>query len=145
MSGKFRYCGDPVFLSALALYLLNRVLFKPWTQGHTTFFAYYSNDLLCIPFCLPPVLYVYRLLGLREPNRFPTRFEVLAHLVVWSLFFEWIAPVIIKGPFAWTVADPWDVVAYAVGALIATSFWGTWRRSSRRAPTAHTERRKEAL
>ncbi len=131
MSRRYRYCSDPVFLCAFALYLLNKVVFKPLAQGHTTFFAYYGNDLLCIPFCLPPVLYVYRLIGLRSPARFPTRFEVLAHVVVWSFFFEWLAPLVIKGPFAWSVADPWDVVAYAVGATIAGIFWGTWSQSDR--------------
>jgi hypothetical protein len=131
MTRRFRYCADPVFLTATGLYVLNKLCFKPWAQGYTVFFAYYVNDLLCIPFCLPPVLSVYRWLRLRRAYSFPTRFEVLIHLVVWSLFFEWIAPVLIKGPFVWTVADPWDVVAYAVGAGIAGLFWGTWRLPSR--------------
>lgn len=140
MPARYRYCGDPVFLTALMLYLLNKTVFKPLAVGHTTFFAYYGNDLLCIPFCLPPVLYVYRLVGLRARDRYPTRFELLSHLIVWSLFFEWLAPVVLRGPFAWSVADPWDVVAYAVGTAIAGGVWGTWY-GAKRAVTmkAHAE------
>jgi hypothetical protein len=126
MPARYRYCADPVFLTALLLYLLNRLAFKPLALGHTVFFEYYGNDVLCIPFCLPPVLYVYRLLRLRPRDRYPTRFEVLTHLIVWSLFFEWLGPVVLRGPFAWTIADPLDVVAYAVGAAVAGTFWGTW-------------------
>ncbi|MCW3053893.1 MAG: hypothetical protein JWN14_3063, partial [Chthonomonadales bacterium] len=29
MPARYRYCADPVFLAAFALYLLNRVAFKP--------------------------------------------------------------------------------------------------------------------
>ena len=134
--GAFRYCLDPVFLTAAALYVLNLLVFKPLARGHVHFFEYYGNSLLCIPVCLPPVLYVYRLLGLREPRSFPTRFEILSHLIVWSLFFKWLGPVVIKGPFAWAAADPWDVLWYWVGAVIADGFWGVWERADNRAGLA---------
>ena len=135
-SGAFRYCLDPVFLTAAVLYGLNRWVFKPLAQGHVHFFAYYGNSLLCIAFCLPPVLFVYRLVGLRDPKSFPTRFEIVSHLIVWSLFFKWLAPQVIKGPFAWVAADPWDVVWYIIGGVIAGGFWGVWRRRPVAAGTA---------
>ncbi len=145
MPRKYRYCFDPVFLTAFVLYLLNRWLFKPWSQGHTTLFAYYGNDVLCIPFCLPPVLFVYRLLKMRRPYSYPTRFEMLSHLIIWSLFFKWLGPSVIKGPFAWTSTDPWDVVAYSIGAIIAGFCWGTWPTGFTRKKTVSIMEAKEAL
>ncbi len=130
MYGAFRYCRDPVFLTALGLYVLNRWLFKPLAEGHTDFFRNWGNDLLFIPLCLPPWLYINRLFGLRRPGSYPTRFEVLIHTLAWSLFCYWLAPVVIRGPFAWKAIDPWDPVACVVGALIAGIYWGTWRNGA---------------
>jgi len=120
-----------VFLTCGALYLLNRFWWKPDLElfRHTTLFAWYLNDILCIPFCLPPLLYLYGILRFRKPTAYPTRFEVLTHLVVWSLFFEWLAPFYLHRIFPNTVSDPWDVVAYAVGAAIAGCAWGTWSQT----------------
>jgi len=134
MPSRFRYCFDPVFLISLALYLTNRFLLKPnlVLSHHTTLFTWYLNDLLCIPVCLPPCLLVYRMLRLRRPNFQPTRFEILSHLVVWSVWFEWFAPTFLHRQFPMAVADPWDVVAYAIGAAIAGAVWGTWGRGQAR-------------
>ncbi len=134
MYRRYSYFRDPVFLSAVILYILNRALFKPWAHGHTHFFQFYFNDLICIPFWLPPWLYIYRRIGIRKHDYFPTRFEVLTHWIVWSLFFEWIGPAI-KGPFAWAVADPWDITAYGAGALITGFFWGAWSQPNRKKPS----------
>ena len=117
--GAFRYCLDPVFLTAAALYMLNRWVFKPLGQGHVHFFAYYGNSLFCIAFCLPPVLFVYRLVGLREPKSFPTRFEIVSHLIVWSLFFKWLAPTVTV-TVGQTVRGGMDIVA-RLGSPIATT------------------------
>jgi hypothetical protein len=142
MSGSFRYFRDPAFLTALTLYLVNRGLLKPLTLGHVGFFHDYFNDLLCIPFWLPVCLWVYRRIGIRWHDRAPTRFEVLSHLIIWSLCFEWLGPAL-KGPFAWTVADPWDVAAYTIGTVIAGAFWGTWRPAVRREGHLLPEARRE--
>lgn len=128
MPARYRYCSDAVFLASAALYALNRWCIKPLTAGHTVFFSSYFNDLLCIPLWLPVCLFAYRRLGVRWHDGPPTRFEVLSHLAVWSLCFEWLLPHF-GGPFAWTVADPWDIIAYAVGAVIAGYFWRTWSPS----------------
>jgi|SRR5579872_337255 len=127
MPTRFRYVRDPVFLASLALYLLNRWILKPLEGPHGGFFHSYGNALLCIPFCLPPCLWAYRAIGLRDHDRMPTRFEMLAHLIVWSIYFKGVAPRM-GGLYAWVVPDPWDVVAYAVGAAVASACWGTFRR-----------------
>jgi hypothetical protein len=125
---RFRYCLDPVFLTVFVLYLANRLILKPLTTEHS-FFHYYLNDLICIPFWLPPVLWVERKARIRVHDLPPTRFELLVHLIVWSISFEVIAPRL-QGFFPRTVADPWDVVAYWVGGIAASILWGTWRRSA---------------
>jgi hypothetical protein len=122
---NFKYCLDPVFLTVFVLYFVNRWVIKPIVFGHVTFFHSYFNDLICIPFWLTPLLWVYRRLGIRWHDGPPTRFELVAHLVVWSVFFELIAPRM-TGLFPKTVGDPWDVVAYWVGGGIASILWGTW-------------------
>ena len=126
MSQRFRYLRDPLFLTALGFYVLNRFVLKPLEGPHGGFFHAYANDLLCIPFCLPPCLWVYRAIGARDHDRLPTRFELFIHLAVWSVFFEVIAPRM-GGPFAWMRSDPWDAVAYACGAGVAGVWWGTFR------------------
>src|SRR5690242_5326019 len=114
---RFRYCLDPVFLCAAALYLLQRFVLRPLEGPHGGFVHSYGNSLLCVPFCLPPVLWAARRARLREHDLPPTRFELGAYLVVWSICFKWLAPRI-GGPFAWVVPDPWDVAGYAAGALV---------------------------
>jgi hypothetical protein len=105
--------------------MLNRLVLRPLAAGRISFFASWGNDLLCIPFWLPLCLRVYRAIGLRVDDGMPTRFEVLSHLIVWALCFEWLFPWL-SGPFAWMVADAWDTLAYAVGAAAAGTWWGTW-------------------
>jgi hypothetical protein len=143
MISRFRYCRDPVFLSALALYLMNRWFFKPLALGHTVFFQYWGNHLLFIPLFLPPWLYINRLLRLRRPEAYPTRFEIVVHTIVWSLFCYWLAPVVIRGPFAWKAVDPWDPVACLAGALIAGMCWGIWRRRPDRVSRPKMTARRE--
>ncbi len=122
---RFRYLRDPVFLAAAFLYLLNRFVAKPLTIHHPGFCHWWANSLLCIPFCLPPCLLLYRWVRLRNHDGMPTRAELLIHLVAWSFWFKWLAPRI-GGPFAWVRPDPWDVAFYALGAAIAGAFWGAW-------------------
>jgi hypothetical protein len=60
-----------------------------------------------------------RWLRLRPHDRPPTTGEITLYLGVWSVLFEWIGPRIMP----WTVGDPWDVAAYAVGAVLAGLWW----------------------
>jgi len=121
---RFGYLRDPVFLTVFVLYFVNRFLIKPITFGHIAFFHSYFNDLICIPFWLPVVLWVHRKLGVRNHDGSPTRFELIMHLVVWSIFFEGMAPRM-PNLFHSTTGDPWDVAAYAAGTLIAAVLWGS--------------------
>jgi hypothetical protein len=114
-----------VCVAALLLYLANRWYIKPSALGHIGFFHSYFNDVLCIPLFLPPVLWIHRKLGLRMHDAPPTAFEVLFHLVVWSICFEAVAPRLPQ--ILRTTADPLDVAAYAVGAGVAGLVW-RWRR-----------------
>jgi hypothetical protein len=90
------------------------------------------NDLLLIPCALPLVLFIHKTFGLRKADSFPKIFEVILHLVIWSIYCEWIGPIIQnKG-----IADPLDVLAYWVGGLLSWALWN-WRSSN---PQAHPSR-----
>jgi hypothetical protein len=118
---RFGYLRDPLFLAAATSYVLNRCWLKtvvrsPFLQGHL-------NDLLLIPAALPVILWVQRVVGLREHDLVPSWAEMVLHLAVWSVICEFIGP-------HWLhhgTADAWDVVAYAAGGSVAC-FW--WNRSA---------------
>ncbi len=118
----FRYLADPLFIVCCALYALNRWEIRPHT--HITIFHSWFNDVLLIPCALPPVLWLHRLTGLRDHDRPPTARELFAHWLGWSILFEFVCPRFMPH----TTGDPWDVVAYAAGAVVAY-FW--WRRNPR--------------
>ncbi len=119
----FRYLRDPLFLFCLALYFVNRFLLKKiWLSG---FVHEHLNDLICIPFWVPIMLFLQRRLGLRPDDAVPRAAEVLIPLVLWSWIFEVILPGTEWGR-AFSVADPLDVLAYTAGALGAAVFWQWW-------------------
>jgi hypothetical protein len=132
---SFRYLRDPLFLACVAIYFVNRwVLKRTWDAG---FVHAHLNDLICIPFCVPIMLGVQRKLGLRPHDASPRTHEIVVPLMLWSLVFEVWFPTVVRfqGRF---VADPLDVLHYALGALVAAVWWrwyyrprievaGTWR------------------
>jgi hypothetical protein len=121
-SRKFGYLRDPLFLASVAIYFLNRYLVRP-AVSPPSFFHSYLNDLICIPFWLPPTLLLERLLRVRRRDETPSPGEISLHLIVWCLAFEVIGP---RLPiFAGSVADPLDILAYSTGALVAAALW--WR------------------
>jgi ubiquinone/menaquinone biosynthesis C-methylase UbiE len=112
---------DPVWISAVALYALNRWLLKPHLPWE--FLHFHFNDCLLIPAALPPVLGLQRLLGLRVARGAPEPWEVLFHLSLWSVLFEGI------GPRFLPVSGDWqDVLCYAAGAVVASLLWFGQRR-----------------
>lgn len=113
----FRYLRDPLFLVSCALYALNRWVLKP--RIHSAFLHDHFNDLLLMPCALPPLLLMQRWLKLRLHDQPPTPGEIALYVVVWSILFEVIGPHIMP----WTVGDPWDAVAYAVGGVFAGLWW----------------------
>ena len=119
----FLYLRDPLFLVCVATYFVNRlVLKKIWTSG---FVHEHLNDLICIPFWVPIMLFAQRRLGLRDQDGRPSASELVIPLVIWSWMFEIILP---RTEFFgnWCVADYLDVMYYALGALLAALFWRWW-------------------
>ncbi|WP_406699311.1 hypothetical protein V5E97_10610 [Singulisphaera sp. Ch08] len=121
----FRYLRDPLFLGCLFVYFVNRWALKPhWSGG---FIHEHLNDLICIPFWVPIMLWVQRRLGLRAWDDPPLAGEIIIPLLVWSWFFEIVLPPSgLVGMRA--VADHWDIVYYSLGAALAACFWTWWYR-----------------
>jgi hypothetical protein len=116
---RFRYVTDPLFLVCSFLYATNRLVIKPRMPTHEAFFRGHLNDLLLIPCVLPPLLFIYRKLPLRRPFDPPTALEIVLHLIVWSLLFEYVGPKF----HARATSDPWDVVSYVVGGVVGWVVW----------------------
>jgi hypothetical protein len=121
---QFRYLRDPLFLLGCVAYGLNRWLVKP--HFHSGFLHSYFNDFWLIPCALPPILWLHRRLNLRPHDNVPQFPEILLHLVFWSALFEWIGPKFV----AHTTGDPLDVLAYAIGAVLAGIWWQRGTRLS---------------
>lgn len=132
---KFRYLKDPLFLATMALYVLNRYIVRPLAIGKIDFFNCYFNNLICIPFCLPIVLFLTRAVRLRSHDEPPDIYELCFYLLMWSFFFEYVAPK--YGRYLnYPVGDPWDVVFYVVGGLVAGIYWNCEISKSRIAKEA---------
>ena len=120
---RFAYLRDPLFVVCVAAYFLNRLLLKRiWDDG---FWHDHFNDLICIPFWVPILLWLQRQLGLRPDDAIPRASEIVIPLLIWSWVFEfylpeanWIGP-----PH---VSDYRDIVYYAAGAAMAAIFWRVW-------------------
>jgi hypothetical protein len=121
---RFRYWGDGLFIGAVVAYAANRWILKP--RLASVFLHGYFNDLLLIPAALPVVLWMQRRLGIRSNDCPPTGQEILLHWIVWSIICEGIGPRISHHG----TADPWDVVAYSVGASLAFFWWNRKRAAS---------------
>jgi len=113
----FGYVRDPLFLAAAVAYAVNRWCIRPWTES--PFWTGHFNDLLLIPAALPVVLWMQRQLRLRPGDSAPSWEEMALHLVVWAVVCEGIGP----HGFHRGTADVWDVVAYAVGGVVACAWW----------------------
>lgn len=116
----FLYLRDPLFLSCFLLYALNRTA-EHFGWG-TRLTESYLNDLICIPFLLPILLYGQRVLKLRHHDRPPTILEILVPTLVWAWMFE----VYLPATELWrgrAVADPFDVVCYVAGGVVSWIYW----------------------
>jgi hypothetical protein len=119
----FLYLRDPLFLLCLATYFVNRLVLKRiWADG---FVHDHLNDLICIPFWVPIMLFAQRRLGLRANDDRPSAGELVIPLIIWSWVFEVFLPRSgILGERC--VADYTDIVYYALGAMLAGLFWKWW-------------------
>ena len=115
----FGYLADPICIGSILLYCLGRWYLKPHHIGGW-FIHGYLNDLLCLPLFLPIILRLQSLLRIRRHDLPPTLFEVLHNWVIFSILFEVILP---RLPAYRSTADPWDVVAYLTGGLLAYAYW----------------------
>jgi hypothetical protein len=100
-------------------------LLKPYFPNH---FSYASlNDVICIAFWVPIMLFIVRKLRLRKDDAPPRGSEILIPLIVWSWFFEAVLPFV---PFFKHLAtsDYHDILSYTEGALLAAIFWKIWYR-----------------
>ena len=127
---RFRYLLDPLFLACVGLCFLNRLVIKPNCNIH--FFHAWLNDLICIPFWVPIMLAGMRLFRLRRHDNPPTVAEIGIPLILWSWWFEIYLPNLVTTPRHY--ADPWDIVAYSIGAAFAWLFWKGRGFSSSTAP-----------
>jgi hypothetical protein len=123
---RFGYLRDPLFLACVLTYFVNRWVFKSiWPSG---FVHSHLNDLICIPFWVPPMLWAQRRLGLRDTDGPPRAAEVVIPLALWSWVFEVYLPATgVLGDLC--VSDHLDILYYAVGALGAAAFWAWWYRN----------------
>jgi hypothetical protein len=123
----FRYLKDPLFLMCFAAYGIQRCL-KSFDLS-TPFLCSYLNDLICIPFWVPIMLWGNKKLGLRRNDDPPEGFEIIIPLILWAFVFE----VLIPGMPSWSIptwADPCDILSYCVGGLAAALFWKVYYRES---------------
>ncbi|MBU6399222.1 MAG: hypothetical protein KGS61_02800 [Verrucomicrobia bacterium] len=114
---RFRYLRDRLFWVGCGLYAMNRWLIKP--HVHSPFLRGHFNDLLLIPCALPPLLQLQRWLRLRLHDQMPTAGEIALNLAVWSFLFEAIGPHLMRG----VTGDPWDVLDYVAGGIVAGLWW----------------------
>ena len=121
----FKYLRDPLFLFCMALYFVNRFVLKPLVPS--PFFHNHLNDVICIPFWVPIMLYLMRKCRLRGDDDPPKSHEILVPLVLWSMVFEvWLPNTSLFHGLA--VPDRMDVLSYASGALMAAIFWSWFYR-----------------
>jgi hypothetical protein len=120
---RFLYLRDPLFLACVATYFVNRLVLKAiWKTG---FVHAHLNDLICIPFWVPIMLWGQRHFRLRRTDGPPDASEIIIPLIVWSWVFEVILPASgLLGELC--VADHRDILWYSVGALGAGVFWRWW-------------------
>ena len=118
---RFRYLADPLFRGCVVLYFVNRFLIRRLVSGG--FFHDHLNDLICIPFWVPIMVFALRKLGLRNDDGPPRSDEILVPLLVWSAVFELYLPHV-RYFERLAVSDYVDILYYAIGALAASVFWG---------------------
>src|SRR5271170_6666617 len=97
---RFGYLHDRLFLLALGMYALNRLVILPhfgflirsrfpwsWSFLHS-----HLDDVLMMPAALPVVLWIQRQLIWRTHDEPPGWDEMAGHLAVWSLMCKVVGP-----------------------------------------------------
>jgi hypothetical protein len=119
----FAYLRDPLFLVCVMAYFVNRIVIRPFIDGG--FMHNHFNDLICIPFWTPFMVWLAHTLGLRTHDRRPEGVELLIPLIVWAFVFEiWLPQS--TGFKDHVVGDYRDILWYTAGALAASVIWDWW-------------------
>jgi hypothetical protein len=123
---RFGYLLDPLFLACVLLYVVNRF----WVKPNCTFFFFHAclNDLICIPFVVPPMVWVLRRLRFRFHDDPPTFPEIAIPL----LMIAWTFNIWLPNTEQYrnvVFASPWDIVCNALGTIIAGAFWFYWYKA----------------
>ena len=90
---------------------------KPLTGGG--FLHEHFNDMICVPFWLPILLWLSKKAGLRKTDAPPLLIEVLVPTAGWSVIFEIWLPMLSPR----FIGDPWDMTWYLLGGMGAYYFW----------------------
>jgi hypothetical protein len=126
---QFLYLADPSCIISLVLYTLNRYVLKPHHIGGWFTHGYF-NDVLCLPLFVPMILYAQHLIGIRRHARFPQPWEILQNWAAFTIVFQVVIP---KYPKTFVSAgDPYDILAYLAGGIIAGIYWSIAARSNTR-------------
>lgn len=120
--GGFGYWRDPLFLACLAIYAVNRGINMLQLHSYSPFFNGHLNDTLTVPVAIPVYLLVYRWIGFRPDDATPRWWEIVAHVAVWIVFFEWYGPLALRHG----VADPVDSWCMAIGGVVAWIIWSLY-------------------
>lgn len=124
----FLYWRDGLFQLSVFAYLVNKFVFKAIYSGG--FCHAYLNDLLCISFNLPPILWLLRRMGIRTHDRRPARAEIAIAVVAFSLVFEvWLPMLPIHSRYIY--GDPWDALCYALNGAASGLWWSYAYRAER--------------
>ena len=127
----FQYLADPVCITSLILYVINRYVLKPHHIGGW-FTHGYLNDVLCLPLFIPMILYAQHLIGLRRHAEFPRKWEILQNWAAFTFVFQVVIP---RYPKTFIAAgDPYDILAYLAGGIIAGAYWSIVARKGRQPP-----------
>jgi len=121
---QFGYLNDPLCWISLGAYAFNRLLLKPhlhMVHGHLlrTFLHSHFDDLLLIPVALPVMLWIQRIIGLRQDDLPPRWSEMFLHLAAWAVMCKFTGPL-------WLhigTPDLWDLPVFAMGGIIACLWW----------------------
>ncbi len=116
----FKYLKDPLFLCCFCLYWINFWLEQ--FDASPRLLQSYLNDVICIPFWIPIMLWGQKQLGIRDHDSPPENLEIVIPLLMWAVLFEVVIPAS-HPPVIPAVADPNDVLCYCAGALIAVVCW----------------------
>lgn len=108
----------PLFIISMLLAAGNQVMER--NGIFLTFIHAYLDDLLCFPIVLSVGLAAYRVI-LRDSSYTLSHWQVWPAVVLYAVVFEWVLPS--YSPIY--TADPFDVVAYAIGAMVFMRWMNT--------------------